>query len=238
MFLACAARGLNASLSHQSGLQNSPYVALNKRLDTSYNSKIMAERDIEFIQGNYYHIYNRGANRGSICFDDEDFKDMLHRMRAYCQKFQITVIAYCIMRNHYHWLVRQDSTVEAGLLPQRVFNGYVKRFNLKHNRSGTLFEGPYHAKLVEDNEYLSYLPRYIHGNPVKDGLALSPDLWPYSNYMEWIGTRSGILVDHNFINERYPNRADYQRSVLNYLTGMNQLPYAVVHYLKSLYNIP
>lgn len=89
----------------------------------------MAARDIQFVQGHYYHIYNRGAGRGSICLDNDDFTNILRRIKEYAAKFSIAIIAYCLMPNHYHWLVRQDSIVEARMLPQRVFNGYVKYFN-------------------------------------------------------------------------------------------------------------
>lgn len=195
----------------------------------------MAARDIQFIQGHYYHIYNRGAGKATICLDDDDFTSILQRMKEYVTKYSIAIIAYCLMPNHYHWLVRQDSIVEARILPQRVFNGYVKYFNKRHNRSGTLFEGPFQAKLVNKDEYLRHLPRYIHGNPVKDGFAASPELWPYSNYAEWIGIRQGTLVDHNFIEEFYPDRQQYKQTILDYLTNISELPPALVRYLGNLY---
>ena len=66
----------------------------------------MAARDTQFIQGQYYHIYNRGAGRGNICLDDDDFTNILWRIKAYVTKFSIAIIAYCLMPNHYHWLVR------------------------------------------------------------------------------------------------------------------------------------
>ena len=140
------------------------------------------------------------------------------------------------MPNHYHWLVRQDGVVEAGVLPQRVFNGYVKAFNNRHRRSGTLFEGPFKAKLVNTDDYLRHLPRYIHANPVKDGFAASPELWPYSNFPEWIGASNGTMVDHEFIDTIYPSRTEYKQSVLDYLTGRSTLPAALVHYLETLYD--
>ncbi len=195
----------------------------------------MAARDTQFVQGQYYHIYNRGAQRTSICLNDRDFCDILRRVQEYVAKYSIAIIAYCLMPNHYHWLVRQDGIVEARVLPQRVFNGYVKAFNRRHHGSGTLFEGPFKAKLVDKEEYLRHLPRYIHANPVKDGFATAPELWPYSNFAEWIGSRSGPLVDHKFIDTMYPSRAEYKQSVIDYLTGMKSLPSSLVRYLETLY---
>jgi REP element-mobilizing transposase RayT len=195
----------------------------------------MAARDVQFVQGRYYHIFNRGAHQASICLDEEDFQDIVRRIKEYAAKFSIAIIAYCLMPNHYHWLVRQDGVVEARMLPQRVFNGYAKRFNNRHHQSGTLFEGPFRAKLVDQALYLRHLPRYIHANPVKDGFATSLELWPYSNYAEWIGTRNGTLVDHEFIATFFPSRAAYRQSVIDYLLGHDTLPPAMVRYLARLY---
>ena len=176
----------------------------------------MARRDTQFIQGAYYHIYNRGANRTSIFLDEADFLDTLKRMKEYAARFSIAIIAYCLMPNHYHWLVRQDGLTEARLLPQRVFNGYVKAFNRRHQRTGTLFESEFKANPVEEDGYLRHLCRYIHINPVKDGFTTAPELWPYSNYLEWIKARNGTLVDHRFIDEFFPDMYKYQQYVQDY----------------------
>lgn len=195
----------------------------------------MARRDIEWVQGRYYHIYNRGTEGISICRCDADYKNVISRMEKYAQAFNIAVIAFCLMPNHYHWLIRQCGELDGGLLPQRVFNGYVRYFNNRYNRKGTMFQSPFEAIPVNDDVYLRHLPRYIHGNPVKDTIAMSPELWPYSNYHEWMGLRDGILVDHDFINEYYPDRNDYKTSLLDYLTGIDTLPEAMSNHLKSLY---
>jgi REP element-mobilizing transposase RayT len=82
----------------------------------------MARRDVEFVKGEYYHIYNRGANRMSIFGDVKDYAYVLEKMNDYGKKLKITIIAYCLMVNHFHWLVRQDGEAPAGLLSQRVYN--------------------------------------------------------------------------------------------------------------------
>ncbi|MBV7335654.1 transposase [Chloroflexi bacterium TSY] len=194
----------------------------------------MARRDVQFVQGAYYHIYNRGTNRSSIFLRDEDYKDVLRRMKHYTLRFNLSVIAYCLMPNHYHWLIRQDGEVEARWLPQRAFNGYVRTFNNRNQRTGTLFEGPFVAILVDKDEYLNHLCRYIHGNPVKDGFALRPELWPYSNYSEWMGLRNGTLVDHGFIQEFFPDIEQYRKSVMDYLTNLDSLPDELQKYLSNI----
>jgi len=167
--------------------------------------------------GSYYHLYNRGRSRLSICHAPADYLDILKRLKAYSKKYRITVIAYALLPNHYHILVRQDDAPRASLLPQRIFNSYSKRYNLKYQHSGTIFQGPARAKLVPDERYLLHLCRYIHANPVRHGLVRTLAEWPYTNYPEWIETRSGTLVDRAFIQTHFPTPASYRDFVLDYL---------------------
>jgi len=194
----------------------------------------MPAREIQFVQGAYYHLYNRGANRMTIFRHTQNYEFVLRRMKEYVAEFNLSIIAYCLMPNHYHWLVRQDGEHDAGLLPQRVFNSYTKAFNNTYGHTGTLFETRFKAKSIETDEYLRHLCRYIHANPVKDGIALSPDLWVYSNYQEWIGARPGTLVDRGFIQEFFPNIDQYKAFVADYLTGRNDMPKGLQTYLENL----
>ena len=93
-----------------------------------------------WASGNYYHIYNRGVQKQVLFREEDNYFYVLHKARHYCQTFQIAMIAYCLMPNHYHFLVRQDGETAAGYLPQRIFNGYTKAYNHRYGTSGTLFE--------------------------------------------------------------------------------------------------
>jgi hypothetical protein len=94
---------------------------------------------------------------------------LLRKMKGYVRELSLAPIAYCLLPNHYHWLVRQDGDVRAGLLPQRVFNAYGKAYNKRYGHSGTLFEGAYKVEPVLDEGHLLHLCRYIHANPVVHG---------------------------------------------------------------------
>ena len=169
----------------------------------------MPRRKISFIQGHYYHIYNRGAGRQAIFHENENYIYLLRLMKKVAFDLQITIIAYCLLPNHYHWLIRQDGLTSANQLPKRVFGSYAQAFNKRYQRSGTLFEGPFKAKHIHSDGYLYQLCAYIHRNPVKHGLTTTPEAWPYSNYLEWIGQRHGRLVDHKFINHMFPEPDEY-----------------------------
>ena len=170
-----------------------------------------------YQQGSYYHIYNRGRSRLSICHDQNDYRDILKKLKEYSLKYSIAIIAYVLLPNHYHFLVRQDALPRASLLPQRIFNSYSKIYNLKYQHSGTIFEGPVKSILVDNDTYLLHLCRYIHANPVLHGLTRTLDDWQYTNYPEWMGTRNGTLIDRPFINDHFATPAAYQQFVLDYL---------------------
>ena len=192
----------------------------------------MKPRRPPYLPGHYYHIYNRGAHSASIFYEEDNYLFVLRKMKKYLREFALTIIVYCLMPNHYHFLVRQDGEHPTGLLPQRVFNSYSKAYNKRYDHSGTLFQGPYEVVHVEKEDYLLHLCRYIHANPVKDGLVTSLEAWPYSNYAEWIGTRSGTLVDNKFVQTYFPTPAAYTAFVVDYLRTRD-LPKEVQAYLET-----
>lgn len=193
----------------------------------------MQANEVQWELGCYYHLYNRGANRTSIFYDDADYLDFLRRLKKYTNLHQVTVIAYCLMPNHYHILVRQDGDHKAGLVVQHICNGYTQAFNCRHQRDGTLFQGRFQRLLVDKEEYLRHLCRYIHINPVKDGFAIQPDLWTYSNYRDWVGLRAGTLVDHAFIVEHFGSPAAYIKVVEGWPLR-KQMPKSLLEHLVKL----
>jgi putative transposase len=131
----------------------------------------MAKRKGEFLPDHYYHIYNRGANRQPIFFEEDNYLFLLKKVNIFSAKYQMTVIAYCLMPNHFHFLLKQDAEESVSKFMQAVFNSYSKAINLAYHRSGTLFQGPFKSVLIESNEYLLHLCRYIHRNPLDGGLV-------------------------------------------------------------------
>lgn len=192
----------------------------------------MRPRRPEYLASHYYHIYNRGADKAVIFREDENYIFVLRKMKRYSQALDLTMIAYCLMPNHYHFLIRQDGDQPAGLLPQRVFNSYAKAYNKRYGRSGTLFEGPYRVRLVDEETYVRHLCRYIHASPVKDGLVARLEDWPYSNYLEWMGLRSGTLFDREFVQDHFESPASYREFVLDYV-ALRRLPQELDTYLSD-----
>jgi len=184
-------------------------------------------------KGMYYHIYNRGISKSPIFREEANYLFVLGKMKEVCRENQLSMIAYCLEPNHYHFFIRQDGDFPAGNLPQYVFNSYTKAYNKKYEHSGTLFEGRFRAKPIQTSSHLLHLCRYIHGNPVKDGLVANPADWPYSNYLEWIGERNGVLVDPTFIKEQFGSPQEYKKFLFEYLKS-RQLPEDVIRFIGEI----
>ncbi len=176
----------------------------------------MARRKITFTQGEYYHVYNWGVNRQPIFRCDDNYEFLLRRVKRYMLQWQIVVIAYCLMPNHYHFVLLQAGAHSISRFVQSLFNSYTKAFNKMYDRQGTLFEGPFRAAHVTDDIYLLHLCRYAHLNPLEAGLATDLRDWPYSNYLEWIEQRNGALVDREFVSSHFPTPTEYVRFVMDH----------------------
>ncbi len=123
------------------------------------------------------------------------------------------------MPNHYHFLVRQMTERPISDWLKDLFNGYVQAVNKQVGRSGTLFQGRAKHVLVDRDEHLIHLARYIHLNPVKAGLAKRPQNWRFSNYAEWLGARGGTLVDRDFVMAYFSTFEQYIEFVHDHDVG-------------------
>jgi len=175
----------------------------------------MPYRGDVFLAGGYYHIYNRGVDGGLIFFSPANYEYCLRLVKRYADKYGVTVIAYCLMPNHYHFLLRQEAETPILRFINVLFNAYVQAVNRQQHRRGPLFESRFKHVVVERESYLIHLCRYIHLNPVAAGLVRRPEYWLYSNYRDWIGMRQGTLKDDVFIREWFASPEDYRRFVLD-----------------------
>jgi len=176
----------------------------------------MPRRAITFSRGYYYHVFNRGFDKKPVFYTAENYVYALDLIKKYFRKYSVTSIAYCLMPNHYHFLLRQDGDLPLGNAIRDIFNAYVQDLNRQRQKSGSLFQGRFKAIQIEDEAYLIHLCRYIHRNPIDTypHLVNRIEDWLYSNYPEWIRSRNGKLVDHDFINSYFKKRKDYSEFVL------------------------
>jgi len=198
----------------------------------------MPRRSIPFIPEMHYHIYNRGNNRERIFFESDNYLYFLKKLKEYLVPVA-DVLVYCLMPTHYHIVGRVKQTSEISKISEvskammKLSVSYTKAINKRFQRAGVLFQGQFQAKPVLSSPYLLNLCRYIHGNPVKDGIVADIAQWHYSNYLEWIGERDGKLVDKAFVHDNFDTPEEYRKFVLEYLRT-RQLPDDIQRYLDSL----
>ena len=143
----------------------------------------------EYEGGGYYHIYNRGVNKQTIFEDEKDYKTFLSFLEFYLTPTvnlqgeslkeeispsrilknyfgEITLLAYCLMPNHFHLFVRQETERGIDNFMRSLATKYVRYFNTRYDRIGPLFQGPYKAVRVENEYQFIYLSKYIHRNPM------------------------------------------------------------------------
>jgi len=99
----------------------------------------------------------------------------------------VQIIAYCIMPTHIHVVLKQLVDNGISVYIGNVLNSYSKHFNAKHKRKGPLWEGKFKNVLVQTDEQLLHLTRYIHLNPSTAGIVDKPEHWNHSSYLEYLG---------------------------------------------------
>lgn len=116
--------------------------------------------------GALYHVTSRGNGRAQIFFEDDDRKRFLAQLQNCLEQYEVILYAYVLMGNHYHLLVRTRHA-NLGRFMQRLNTSYALYSRYKHKKPGHRLEGRYKARLVQGDEYILTLTRYIHLNPVK-----------------------------------------------------------------------
>ncbi len=140
----------------------------------------MGRRPRIHYPGAIYHVMARGVDGRSIYMDDADRSAFLTAMNRVISESGATLLAYCLMGNHFHLAIKVGRT-PLPILMQRLLTGYVITFNHRHERTGHLFQARYESKLCLTDAYLAALIRYIHLNPVRAGLVLKPEDWVWSS---------------------------------------------------------
>ncbi len=137
----------------------------------------------------FYHVLSRGNEKREIFREEADYKKFLELIGRVSQRFGIEIHAYVLMENHYHLLVK---TKKANLSRsiQWLGVGYSVWFNRRHQRSGHLFQGRFKSFLIQDEKYFWAMCLYIHGNPLRAGIAQELQDYPWSSFHSYCGKDS------------------------------------------------
>ena len=147
------------------------------------------------IAGGIYHVTARGNTRAAIFLDEFDYADFLRFLATAVAEHGWICHSYCLIPNHYHALIETpEPNLAAGM---HALNGrYARWFNRRYARYGHVFQGPYGAVLLQDDDHLLEVCRYIALNPVRTGLARAPADWPWSSHGALAGSTEAPTFLH------------------------------------------
>jgi putative transposase len=149
------------------------------------------------VPGYPHHLIQRGNNRQPIFADNAGYELLLSILDANAREFKVALHAYVLMSNHFHLLATPETTDGIPRMMQAVGRRYVRLFNQKHARTGTLWEGRYRSTIIQAERYLLACMAYIDLNPVRAGLVGDPRAYPWSSHAHYVGLRQDkVLTPH------------------------------------------
>lgn len=189
-----------------------------------------------------YHVFNRGVEKRNVFTDRREYSRFLETIQYYQQiypqvrfskadkdkkenlsdKKLVEIIAYCLMPNHFHFLLRQVSDNGISTFIRRLINSYTRYFNTKNERVGSLFQGPFKAVRMESDEQLLHVTRYIHLNPLTGYLVKNLRNFEWSSYLVYIGLEDNKLCKREELEQLISLR-DYERFVQDQADYTKQL---------------
>ncbi|OGH18769.1 MAG: hypothetical protein A2868_03285 [Candidatus Levybacteria bacterium RIFCSPHIGHO2_01_FULL_40_15b] len=204
-------------------------------------------RKIVFSNSYVYHVFNRGIDRRNIFTDLREYSRAQELRKYYfCKeppvsysKFLqqqkeireevaqqmkrdeklVNILAYCLMPNHFHFMLQQNSDRGIPIFVSNFTNAYTRYFNTKHERTGPMFEGIFKAVLVESDEQLVHLSRYIHLNPVVSSIINEDQLinYQWSSYQHYVSDAIDDSVNSNLVLSMFKSKHIYKGFVLDHV---------------------
>lgn len=194
----------------------------------------------KFINGEFYHVYNRGTDHRSIFASQFDVKRFLQSLEEFNttkpagslyaisflesnvrlqrkKKRLVNIIAYCLNPNHFHLILQQVNKNGISEFLKRLTGGYAWYFNNKQKRSGVLFQGKFKAKHIDSNEYLLHLSAYVNLNNHVHKLSGPTAKLSVSSWDEYIGNTTTALCKKDIILEQFSDVEEFKEFAQNSL---------------------
>jgi putative transposase len=157
----------------------------------------MPRRARTYLPGFPYHVVQRGNNRETCFLEPEDYRFYLGLWRELSRRYGVSVHAYCLMTNHFHFLVTPETEGAISNTLKVVGSRYAQYINGKYRRTGTLWEGRHRSSLVQSDRYLLTCYRYIELNPVRAGMVAGPEEHRWSSHGANAGLERSWLTPHD-----------------------------------------
>jgi putative transposase len=146
------------------------------------------------VPGYPHHIIQRGNNRQAIFSTSADYELLLSLIDEHARKQHVAVHGYVLMSNHFHLLATPDTEEGIPQMMQAVGRRYVRNYNMRQQRTGTLWEGRYRSTLIQAERHLLACMVYMDLNPVRAAMVVDPADYPWSSHLHYIGRRGDKLI--------------------------------------------
>ncbi|MDD5416193.1 MAG: transposase [Candidatus Daviesbacteria bacterium] len=207
-----------------------------------------------FTEDSYYHVFNRGVEKRDIFLDDKDYhffqaylfiylrplKEVLKKypdlpLRLYSKNLseEVELIAYCLMPNHFHLLLKQKTKNGISKLMKQITNAYTLFFNQKYKRVGGLMQGRFKAVSVISDNLFVHLVRYIHLNPVSSELTQNPDNYSWSSYPDYLGKDTEFSCSKNEILSYFPSQEamkSFHEDQIDYAKELHKIKNVIIEH--------
>lgn len=178
----------------------------------------MPRKPREFVDGGIYHIFNRGNDRRKIFLEREDFQCFLNMMGSALDKYPIKMFHYCLMTNHFHFLLKSETKDGLPAFMHWLQLGYARYFKKKYETTGHIFEERFRCPRIAEESYYLQCGRYIERNPVKAKMVSQAWDYPYSSAAYYVAGKKDRLVTPNlYYLEMGSNDAEWKESYKNFL---------------------
>lgn len=180
----------------------------------------------------YYHVYARGASKQRIFYDNDDFSFFISLFKRYLSGEQafnkvgepypvlakdIELLAFCLMPNHFHLYVYQETQGSLSLLMRGIMTSYSRYFNKKYNRTGSLFESRYKSLPITDDSQRIHISRYIHMNP------RYWQRYSYSSLPYYLGKKKCSWLHSDKVMSDFSNSTDYFEFLETYASTKSEI---------------
>ena len=205
-----------------------------------------------FSENSYYHIFNRGVEKRNIFEDKQDYQIFKYylfiyllpletvlakypqlplRLQARNLNGQVDLIAYCLMPNHFHLLLKQANKDSISRFMKQLTNAHTEYFNKKYHRDGGLVQGRFKAALINSEPLLLHISRYIHLNPLVAKLINNLQDYPWSSYLDYFSDSKYSLCKTEIILQQFSSKDTYKQFILDqieYAKELNKIKHLTV----------
>jgi len=171
----------------------------------------MARKPRINFPGAVYHVILRGNAGGPIFFDDRDRFRLYSILQQTVERFRYRIHGFCLMTNHAHFIM-QVGDIPLSTIMQNLSLRYTKWINFSQGRTGHVFQGRYKALLLDADSYLLEIVRYVHLNPIRAGMVVAPEDYPWSGHRAYLGMEIIPWLSSDWMLSNFSGKVDTARN--------------------------